>query len=106
MKKLAALIVLALLFVGGIATAATIVTEYHVWTATATLSGQGKKSTITLSGTITDQDTIPDPVTVTQTVTVGTTTATTTITPPPPSGGIAPGQSWQAAYDAAAAGST
>lgn len=57
-------------------------------------------------GTITE--TVISTVTETVTATTATTatTGTTTTTPPPATGTIAPGQSWQAAYDAAAPDAT
>lgn len=74
--------------------------------------------TDTLSATVTHAHTFPIPppetVTVTETTPpvttappVTTTQPPTTTTEPPPNGGtVAPGQSWQAAYDAAPSGST
>lgn len=113
--RVAAGILVLLLFAAGATTAATL-TELHEWENVVTLQGGGKKHVVTYRGTITDIDTIPDPVTVTETVTVTTaappppsTTTTTTAPPPPPpppEGGeaLAPGVSWDAAYDAAACG--
>jgi hypothetical protein len=91
--KIAAIIAMALLFVGG-AYAATVVTETHVVQGTCTTAKNNRICNwIT---TITDEDTVPDPVTVTVTGSTPTTTATTTgtttthpttpttTTPPPP----------------------
>lgn len=117
---LIAVVAALLLAAGGIAAVAASITTEEIaipYTVRVTDTHKGKGQVYTVVGTArtTDTDTVPDPVTVTVTVTQETTTTTpptttttppTTTTTPPPSGAISPGQSWQAAYDAAAPGAT